>query len=183
MNLGRLIPACAGNTAYEAEGCKFESAHPRMRGKHGFCSRHEYGHSGSSPHARETLDEARLARGGPRLIPACARNTAQSRAPSRRRPAHPRMRGKHIPVSSEIRASTGSSPHARETRRSRRVASLPTRLIPACAGNTPACSRSLCRTAAHPRMRGKHAELELVPFSTCGSSPHARETPSRGIAQ
>ncbi len=132
----RLIPACAGNTSERSHGPSARTAHPRMRGKHRSCRAGSCRKYGSSPHARETLNDFRLKTGRHRLIPACAGNTVSAREVRGEHPAHPRMRGKHGESAMRERPIIGSSPHARETLRLDVSTTSHPRLIPACAGNT-----------------------------------------------
>ena len=112
---------------------------------------------GSSPHARGTQRGRDMGYFVIRLIPACAGNTRWQSPTSRRRTAHPRMRGEHISVLVPPEIRPGSSPHARGTRRGR--------------------SSSRPGRTAHPRMRGEHAGTLSNSAGQCGSSPHARGTP------
>ena len=90
---GRFIPACAGNAATDKRGKSRKPVHPRMRGE-----RHKFlgivlPVAGSSPHARGTLIAGPVEHLGPRFIPACAGNAAQSQSVAHQRTVHPRMRG------------------------------------------------------------------------------------------
>ena len=129
--------------------------HPRVRGEHA-----DFPHRRNRPvHPRVRGEHRRRARGAAwdsRFIPACAGNTAPDadaiahagsspRARGTRRltpqrcrcqPVHPRVRGEHCAIRTELR-------------------SLP-RFIPACAGNTPIDVRCARKTADHPRVRGEH---------------------------
>ncbi len=173
----RLIPACAGNTRSNGESAAATAAHPRMRGKHRKENHRKWVDGGSSPHARETRPRNSRRQHHLRLIPACAGNTTAKFAPAASPTAHPRMRGKHLLRRASASASVGSSPHARETPRSRVIARHVQRLIPACAGNTAGWRAPGRCGAAHPRMRGKHVDRGILPYPMVGSSPHARETP------
>ena len=86
------------------------------------------------------------------------------------------MRGEHHAARDERLPVHESSPHARGTLTLNVGDAEPSRIIPACAGNTTR-RRSLPTSATnHPRMRGEH---ELRIFATAAvpeSSPHARGT-------
>mgnify|MGYP007051632734 CR=1 FL=1 len=83
----------------------------------------------------------------------------------------------------------GSSPHARGTHRRRVEQVLPQRLIPACAGNTPAAGGQTVRRPAHPRMRGEHARhccviggaRRLIP-ACAGNTPQRSSHPKSNPA-
>ena len=117
----RFIPACAGNTPRRSGMARSTSVHPRMRGEH-----------------QRRLTARRSA---PRFIPACAGNTNISPKASVPCSVHPRMRGEHGIYCSDVADLSGSSPHARGTRQSRRRQLHQSRFIPACAGNTAAVAR------------------------------------------
>ena len=123
---GRFIPACAGNAATDKRGKSRKPVHPRMRGE-----RHKFlgivlPVAGSSPHARGTLIAGPVEHLGPRFIPACAGNAAQSQSVAHQRTVHPRMRGERSAGGDANVSSYGSSPHARGT---------PRALIPAAQGD------------------------------------------------
>ena len=84
------------------------------------------------------------------------------------------MRGVHkskIGLSFRI---IGSSPHARGPPDSGRFLCKNIRIIPACAGSTPAKPGAIYRNQDHPRMRGVHLYYYEVIAWKPGSSPHAR---------
>ncbi len=116
----RFIPACAGNTPEPSPRALLSPVHPRMRGEHdGPYIRTEDGR-GSSPHARGThLGVGDAAKTG-RFIPACAGNTCRPSHGTDADTVHPRMRGEHAATRAANSANSGSSPHARGTRASRR---------------------------------------------------------------
>jgi len=134
--LGRLIPACAGNTDRGWASLRTPMAHPRMRGEHSCVCMAVPIAGGSSPHARGTQITMQTARRTPGLIPACAGNTIPAILNSLSKWAHPRMRGEHSLTCHGWDRAFGSSPHARGTPDCGRLALYAERLIPACAGNT-----------------------------------------------
>ena len=91
-----------------------------------------------------------------RLIPAGAGSTPPPRCQSHVQRAHPRMRGEHAGKGDKDTENTGSSPHARGTRRRPWWQLCFCRLIPACAGNTFVGELNHYAVPAHPRMRGEH---------------------------
>ena len=74
----RFIPACAGNTAPRQGSDQDPPVHPRMRGEHDLLNYWHLARDGSSPHARGTRRVHPLGNRGPRFIPACAGNTAET---------------------------------------------------------------------------------------------------------
>ncbi len=112
----RFIPACAGNTFRSRQPPHGPPVHPRMRGEHVITNQGAGDLTGSSPHARGTLDD----------ISRCFQSP----------PVHPRMRGEHPGRPVLNPPVVGSSPHARGTHLRVRAAREHRRFIPACAGNT-----------------------------------------------
>ena len=70
----RFIPACAGNAWPPASAVAGSSVHPRMRGERSGGPSSASSFSGSSPHARGTLDFLIVTQAPGRFIPACAGN-------------------------------------------------------------------------------------------------------------
>ena len=152
----RFIPARAGNTPTQADAVRSAA--------------------GSSPLARGT----RRPRGGlhptRRFIPARAENTARLLCRAHTPAVHPRSRGEHARLPTDIVPAFGSSPLARGTRDVVAAAEAVVRFIPARAGNTPYATGPGGRSPVHPRSRGEHAEPGPAPRLLDGSSPLARGT-------
>ena len=153
----RIIPACAGNTGLDAAATQVTADHPRMRGEHVGDYPGIGVPCGSSPHARGTLDAGADQYRSWRIIPACAGNTSGVRRLGLVMADHPRMRGEHALVRRIVTGTTGSSPHARGTRRTEMGLPVGMRIIPACAGNTWRMRAWMATAADHPRMRGEHS--------------------------
>ncbi len=132
----RFIPAGAGNTASDYRSVAIGAVYPRWRGEH----------TDKQPHSLFRFDLSLLARGtllnnvvnsvSWRFIPAGAGNTVPISRARQRWPVYPRWRGEHLPTAHGVRSFDGLSPLARGTQQSRRPAPLPSRFIPAGAGNT-----------------------------------------------
>ena len=155
MDVG-IIPACAGNTAYQWTTRRLARDHPRMCGEHMSDEIVKFSNQGSSPHVRGTPAKQGARRPFFGIIPACAGNTYD--------PSRPRQ------------AAAGSSPHVRGTLFRKRALRGPTGSIPACAGNT---AHNFWRNTGkrdHPRMCGEHDRAELLAATKTGSSPHVRGT-------
>ena len=90
--------------------------------------------------------------------------------------AHPRSRGEHPDDKIPRFRMNGSSPLARGTLLEADTGDVPSRLIPARAGNTSPVSVTLFLSPAHPRSRGEHVIQSLSASKTGGSSPLARGT-------
>ena len=133
--------------------------------------------SGSSPHARGTLDSIDATFPIFRFIPACAGNALGQNAITDPFAVHPRMRGERARLVASVDWISGSSPHARGTHVLASVGCGTERFIPACAGNAENAINKGSVKSVHPRMRGERGgRLPNTP-SPNGSSPHARGTP------
>jgi hypothetical protein len=108
-----LDPAKAGNAKKAQTPQVIQAVHPRMRGERPSEPSPVLIASGSSPHARGTLDQIHSLVNDQRFIPACAGNAALARRPWRLRSVHPRMRGERPEGTLCMAAAIGSSPHAR----------------------------------------------------------------------
>ena len=172
-----IIPACAGSTVSSPYRSGEMWDHPRMRGEHSPSSSRRSFSTGSSPHARGARHRAPGPDPLAGIIPACAGSTRLRLRHSNRRWDHPRMRGEHARPAFRPSRSLGSSPHARGAPGENERFHSNLRIIPACAGSTPAPPRRGWPGGDHPRMRGEHL---VAPFPTSwfrGSSPHARGAP------
>ena len=172
----RLIPARAGNTTSLTMAAAATAAHPRSRGEHFFSYLRTRFLAGSSPLARGTLWVSLVCPRRTRLIPARAGNTAAFLPPGPAHPAHPRSRREHGGALFFQAPTDGSSPLARGTHRIAFNAPYWCRLIPARAGNTTVCMKSAPAMTAHPRSRGEHGNVAVLPCCYAGSSPLARGT-------
>ena len=132
----RLIPARAGNTAAAGYFLLTGTAHPRSRGEHHIKAARPKLNGGSSPLARGTLLGDCSSIPPTRLIPARAGNTERFNRGGVSCSAHPRSRGEHRSVGHTGAGHYGSSPLARGTPLMNHVRGVPSRLIPARAGNT-----------------------------------------------
>ena len=108
------------------------------------------------------------------IISACAGSTSRRNCATCGSGDHPRMRGEHVSLPTDIVPLMGSSPHARGARGRRCRRMRPCRIIPACAGSTPSPSSSGSSWRDHPRMRGEHYVEHGLGVVPMGSSPHAR---------
>ena len=132
----RLIPACAGKTAWCWSRSVRWSAHPRVCGENFSDIARWRSPAGSSPRVRgkrpSTPGQARQAR----LIPACAGKTMLTLRSALAYAAHPRVCGENARLGVEPGALSGSSP---------RVRGKPRRQL-----------RASQRPGAHPRVCGEN---------------------------
>ena len=89
----RFIPACAGNAESRGFIHPIATVHPRMRGERPSAVMSRFFCSGSSPHARGTLQAGRQRQNFQRFIPACAGNAIHDARAFECSAVHPRMRG------------------------------------------------------------------------------------------
>ena len=131
---------------------------------------------GSSPRVRGTPHRLALTRPLARIIPACAGNTRWIAAMERSNSDHPRVCGEHGSRGKNGRGVSGSSPRVRGTLTAYNLFEYLTRIIPACAGNTPARPVAGPRRADHPRVCGEHKMPQHFSRAVFGSSPRVRGT-------
>ncbi len=131
---------------------------------------------GSSPRLRGTLFTETNDEEEPRIIPAPAGNTGNTRAVLPSDPDHPRACGEHNVPSLIEPIVAGSSPRLRGTRQTNRRKTTPRRIIPAPAGNTLHRGPVGRRPADHPRACGEHRSLGRPTAVSPGSSPRLRGT-------
>ena len=178
-----IIPACAGNTSYDKNAGDATGDHPRVCGEH-VQGPVLFGHlPGSSPRVRGTQEAAGLSAVLRGIIPACAGNTEFRRMLMISARDHPRVCGEHSSPFQSRFSPAGSSPRVRGTRIGRRATHTPGGIIPACAGNTVADSKSVFPTRDHPRVCGEHRAPPSGGGRRRGSSPRVRGThciPHRG---
>ena len=126
-----------------------------MCGERGSPSTSATGTSGSSPRVRGTPPIGQAIGQALRFIPACAGNASSCLLATTRTPVHPRVCGERLQREFGDYPSGGSSPRVRGTRPASRRISLPTRFIPACAGNALPKCRQPRQPTVHPRVCGE----------------------------
>ena len=108
------------------------------------------------------------------IIPAHAGCTEGDECRRAHLPDHPRSRGVHFVVVCWLVGRWGSSPLTRGARGEHRGVVPLTRIIPAHAGCTGPHGRCSAPPSDHPRSRGVHEVLRLLPTPGRGSSPLTR---------
>ena len=170
----RLIPAHAGKTVESQVSDLLREAHPRSRGENPKWLQTNFTRLGSSPLTRGKRAGTARGRAGFGLIPAHAGKT--SKAGQRRSWvwAHPRSRGENVFEPLQATRRVGSSPLTRGKRHYPRYRHMAWGLIPAHAGKTRRCPRSIPCHRAHPRSRGENSNGEAGLMRRLGSSPLTR---------
>ena len=92
-DIGRFIPAWAGNAHAVFHDDSSISVHPRVGGERDSLVRCDPQRGGSSPRGRGTLGISQSNRGCKRFIPAWAGNAQQTKATDIAKPVHPRVGG------------------------------------------------------------------------------------------
>ena len=174
-----IIPARAGFTPAWSISSPTRSDHPRSRGVYSTRAIWWRRAPGSSPLARGLLP-GRVG-GSPefRIIPARAGFTGVQRGLRPRVRDHPRSRGVYSTTASVVAELIGSSPLARGLLHRTLPRELPSRIIPARAGFTPAARPASARPRDHPRSRGVYPIEGQAAAEAAGSSPLARGLPHR----
>ena len=172
----RLIPTRVGNMTRHIRIRHLHEVHPRLRGEHTVRACKSAPTKGSSSLAQGISRLLGIGLWVVRLTPARAGNMPAGVFLVLRPSAHPRSRGEHDMVFTPPKSVSGSSPLARGTFSSRRLALDEVRLIPARAGNMGGCQTRCRQSTAHPRSRGEHVSNAGAVAPGFGSSPLARGT-------
>ena len=156
-----IIPAYAGNTRSDTGTSAGARDHPRVCGEHFNAVRSATSPQGSSPRMRGTRFIKNTGACPAGIIPAYAGNTwpYTGGRPSCR--DHPRVCGEHLGFELFDAVDWGSSPRMRGTLDSDHGCLVGVGIIPAYAGNTPACQWSEARWRDHPRVCGEHLSCAI----------------------
>ena len=114
-----------------------------------------------------------------RFIPARAGNAPAAASCASTATVHPRAGGERLFVFAVDVRVYGSSPRGRGTPTLSRMLTMPSRFIPARAGNATSRSCQAAKPTVHPRAGGERAESRCPPPSSAGSSPRGRGTQCR----
>ena len=113
-----------------------------------------------------------------RIIPACAGNTLYNFWCVWTHQDHPCVRGEYLKDRDGTAFLGGSSLRARGILRSLIQVVASSRIIPACAGNTPLQFLPFWEVQDHPCVRGEYRYVHTVQGRPVGSSLRARGIPS-----
>ncbi len=173
-----IIPALAGNTRTKAQSADTSRDHPRSRGEYTPETYQQAKAAGSSPLSRGIHPRNLPTSQGRRIIPALAGNTSRPASTLGRRTDHPRSRGEYSRRASCSSRERGSSPLSRGIRLAGPKSLIPSRIIPALAGNTQYLSAVFWLSRDHPRSRGEYCNGARAVATTKGSSPLSRGIPA-----
>ena len=199
--LGRFIPAPAGNRIVTVTSFPLAAVHPRACGEQLTRILESAVDAGSSPRLRGTGFSSQPAHSDYRFIPAPAGNSMSTGVGSVLGPVHPRACGEQITsLSNKSRSPTrfipapagnrkdpstapvvkyGSSPRLRGTVVDALSLMARRRFIPAPAGNSFSWFESSCCAPVHPRACGEQGPNSTKTESRYGSSPRLRGTAPR----
>ena len=176
-DLGRFIPARAGNASGIENWSSLAPVHPRAGGERVEARSVIGAYSGSSPRGRGTRQWVERQIPRHRFIPARAGNACRSSASASARSVHPRAGGERLDFGYAGLMLFGSSPRGRGTLHAGYGDSHVSRFIPARAGNAhaPISGSSCC--PVHPRAGGERLSSRARIARKSGSSPRGRGTP------
>ena len=172
----RFIPACAGNSRQSSVCTTRRAVHPRVCGEQPGNAAESSGELGSSPRVRGTVQQIADPPARDRFIPACAGNRVTSYNYDLPAPVHPRVCGEQRVRSAQPEPVRGSSPRVRGTGCYIALANVPSRFIPACAGNRMSVLLNSLIRPVHPRVCGEQSRSSNACYACRGSSPRVRGT-------
>ena len=152
-----LIPTCVGSTITSISRPVCVPAHPHVCGEHSLSTSTRTTCFGSSPRVWGARTSNSLERARERLIPTCVGSTYVNKERALYRAAHPHVCGEHDFLSCSRKFGVGSSPRVWGALDVRQLNVTEQRLIPTCAGSTPAHTHYRLAVTAHPHVCGEHS--------------------------
>ena len=151
----RITPACAGNSLADEPRSENREDHPRVCGEQRLPSPSNPSLIGSPPRVRGTGGGIRPPEPSIRITPACAGNSPRGVPIAGDAGDHPRVCGEQLLIRCLFQQKPGSPPRVRGTAPLTCSYVYPSRITPACAGNSGGHLR-LCRVYGdHPRVCGE----------------------------
>ena len=148
--------------------------HPRLRGEHDRDRWISGAEQGSPPPTRGARHQREAGQRDRRITPAYAGSTRTESRQSRARRDHPRLRGEHSRVGSNVLCSRGSPPPTRGALEQGPRVVDDLGITPAYAGSTSWPRMHLVMLRDHPRLRGEHPTRTAIHWSPVGSPPPTR---------
>ena len=180
-NLGRFIPAHAGNSLITLCAQYKPTVHPRACGELQYEGEAKKSLNGSSPRMRGTPHRQAGQPTSIRFIPAHAGNSSTHFANRSNLTVHPRACGELCRCKASHRNRHGSSPRMRGTRLIQSVQGFHARFIPAHAGNSSTHFANRSNSTVHPRACGELFASRPILSPTYGSSPRMRGTREQAL--
>jgi len=140
--LGRITPACAGNSNISGARDRFNEDHPRVCGEQTVGRNVGSRLAGSPPRVRGTGDREEIEGVKARITPACAGNSFFVDIACYIFGDHPRVCGEQAPFIVQRNHNGGSPPRVRGTELDKSRVSGTRGITPACAGNSPSAIKS-----------------------------------------
>ena len=175
----RSIPACAGETWREYGHVGRAMVYPRVCGGNDGGIYPDYVPRGLSPRVRGKPGRGRGRLSPGRSIPACAGETQRDSLRSRFWTVYPRVCGGNCIFPLLGVKGAGLSPRVRGKHTLATLATLATRSIPACAGETYLALGLKLALAVYPRVCGGNGVQRLGLQDKPGLSPRVRGKPTR----
>ena len=179
----RITPAGAGKTLWQWSIVRDTRDHPRRCGENSIATNPPPVSLGSPPQVRGKPSLRIGVSPLVRITPAGAGKTLRSLASVRSSQDHPRRCGENCPHPTSQKARLGSPPQVRGKLDSLSRNHVPTRITPAGAGKTKACSLSTNTAWDHPRRCGENPNSRIVRAQQSGSPPQVRGKLIEGIVK
>ena len=173
----RSIPARAGETPSSPMTDCPMGVYPRTGGGNKHSRRRARSCGGLSPHGRGKPTHHAFTDLDYGSIPARAGETGRSGQGLCLPAVYPRTGGGNGQLRAAVAAGGGLSPHGRGKLRHRQMQILPSRSIPAWAGETPPPPNANLAKPVYPRTGGGNRAVKAVGNGLTGLSPHGRGKP------
>ena len=175
-DIGRAIPARAGNASSQRPWAIAWTGHPRAGGERTTTPSARGSPNGPSPRGRGTLFIFSRYKRIIRAIPARAGNARRHALDALFWPGHPRAGGERQVEANRLQSVIGPSPRGRGTLRPARRRIADERAIPARAGNAWRRTNGRPASPGHPRAGGERNSMMAVSLVSAGPSPRGRGT-------
>jgi len=152
-----ITPACAGNRLIAFSPIGWIKDHPRVCGEQQPGGAVSVSHAGSPPRVRGTVLMPERSLDALRITPACAGNRFGTRSTGGSRRDHPRVCGEQLHRVRHGLPLPGSPPRVRGTEPRALHLWRPTRITPACAGNSSRFCSVCVHLTDHPRVCGEQS--------------------------
>ncbi len=178
----KSIPACAGEPALSTSSAPWTQVYPRVRGGTQAADAAPGDIGGLSPRARGNPSNGSTIAACRGSIPACAGEPLSPPGWVTTIQVYPRVRGGTVSDGRPMGEEVGLSPRARGNLFRTLYSSLPSRSIPACAGEPALRALRFDRLPVYPRVRGGTSLYGMRRFPINGLSPRARGNHARATA-
>ena len=171
-----ITPACAGNSTWALAAASVVKDHPRVCGEQMLTISASVVAKGSPPRVRGTVLLVISGQAYNRITPACAGNSPGHLYRLGQWQDHPRVCGEQPRSLSDEAYERGSPPRVRGTAHVSTSPFPPSRITPACAGNSRQQKPGGRCQQDHPRVCGEQPDPLLPAGAGGGSPPRVRGT-------